>query len=116
MSTNQTVKQIKDDAIIDIKVNKNYYLMVKASLLTMLTELNSENPKNASEFMKNLLSKKYEELDPKEKIFFTLTLLIGEIEKQAFDSDQFSEKEIDVDKLKSDLKSDVEKVKKSNED
>ena len=116
MSSKETVKQIKDDAIIDIKVNKSYYLMVKASLLTILTELNSEGSKTASEFMKNLISKKYEELDPKERVFFTLTLLIGEIEKQALENDAFEEKELDVEKIKADLKSDIKKAEESNED
>ena len=82
--------------------------MVKASLLTMLTELNSENPKDASVFMKNLVSKKYEELDPKERIFYTLTLLVGEIEKQASENDQFIEKEIDLESI-------VKESEKSNE-
>ena len=51
-------------------------------------------------------------MSDKERIFYTLTLLIGEIEKQATDTDQLQEKEIDVEKLKSELN----KASKSNED
>ena len=37
------VKEIKDDAIIDIKVNKAYYLMVKATSLYLFKQMPEEN-------------------------------------------------------------------------
>ncbi len=113
MATTQKVKQIKDDAILSIKVNKSYYLMVKASLLTMLTEINDDKSSDLTKFMKSLVTKGYNELDAKEKVFYTLTLLVGEIEKQAQDADAFIEKEIDIEKY---IKSSEKDVKDSNED
>tara|TARA_B110000858_G_C17408275_1_gene295549 strand:+ start:150 stop:482 length:333 start_codon:yes stop_codon:yes gene_type:complete len=104
-------KELKDDAIINVKVNKTFYMMSKAALLVLFGEVNKEK-NNADTFIKNLISKKYEEMSDKERIFYTLTLLIGEIEKQAADTDQLQEKEIDVEKLKSELN----KASKSNED
>jgi len=94
--TKQVVKQLKDDIVLDIKVNKSYYLMVKQSLLTILTEIHDKSAGDTQEFIKNLVSKKYEELNPKERIFYTLTLLVGEIEKQASENDGLIEKEIDL--------------------
>ena len=70
--------------------------MVKASLLTMLTEIYDKSKGEAQVFIKDLVSKKYEELNEKERIFYTLTLLVGEIEKQAMANDGFIEKEIDI--------------------
>ncbi len=113
MATIQKVKQLKDDAILSIKVNKSYYLMVKASLLTMLTEINSDKDSDLTKFMKSLVTKGYNELDSKEKVFYTLTLLVGEIEKQAQDTDAFIEKEIDLEQY---IKESKEDAKDSNED
>ena len=104
MATIQKVKQLKDDAVLNIKVNKSYYLMVKASLLTMLTEINTNKEVDITKFMKSLTTKDYNELDAKEKIFYTLTLLVGEIEKQAQDADALIEKEIDIEKYIKDPK------------
>ncbi len=104
MATTQKVKQLKDDAILSIKVNKSYYLMVKASLLTMLTEVNDDKDSDITKFMKSLITKGYNELDAKEKVFYTLTLLVGEIEKQAQDTDSFFEKEIDIEQYIKDSK------------
>ena len=33
------VKEMKDDALLDVKVNKTYYQMAKAALLTILQDV-----------------------------------------------------------------------------
>ena len=48
-----------------------------------------------------------------ERTFYTLTLLVGEIEKQAIETKSFIEKDISEDDLKKALDA---KVSKSNED
>ncbi len=109
---NKKVKELKDDVILDVKVNKTYYMMVKAALFTLLNDVYTVEKGSADEFVQEMLKKKYEELDDKQRAFYTLTLLIGEIEKQALENNAFIEKEIDTEKLKTDLK----KAEKSNED
>ena len=106
-------KVIKDDALIDIQVNKTYYMMCKASLFTLFKNIHSQSTENAEEFIKEVTSKGYENLDETQRIFYTLTLLVGEIEKQAFNNNLFVDKE-DNEKIKESLKKDSED--KSSED
>lgn len=87
------VKEIKDDALIDIKVNKNFYLMSKDSLYTIFKYLlkNESNEEN----IQNILTKKFNELSDFERAFYTLTLLTSEIEKQVqSNSDLYIEKNV----------------------
>jgi hypothetical protein len=85
------VKEIKDDAIIDIKVNKAYYLMVKATSLYIFKQMPEEN---REEYLKNSLTKEYKDLDEIQRAFRTITLLLSEIEQSASDQNLFDEKEV----------------------
>jgi len=87
----KTVQQIKDDALLDIKVNKSYYLMVKNLSLYLFTTISEEERATK---IANLKEKKYEEMDDLEKSFYTVALLISEIEKQAKETDNLEDKEI----------------------
>ena len=86
-----TVKEIKEDALLNVKVNKTYYLMVK-NLSFYLFHSISEDEREVT--VSNLKEKKYEEMTDLEKSFYTVALLISEIEKQALDTDSLIEKEI----------------------
>ena len=86
------VKELKDDAIINIKVNKSYYLMAKAASFTILNSLNVSQKGDA--YFKELMSKNYADLNENERIFYTLILLLAEIEKEAGNNKQYDEKEI----------------------
>jgi hypothetical protein len=85
------VKELKDDAIIDVKVNKAYYFMVKSVLLHLATTITVEN-KEA--YLKEAISKEYKDLDEAQRAFYTISLLLAEIEKVATDTKQIEEKEV----------------------
>lgn len=87
------VKEIKDDAIIDIKVNKAFYLMTKNLLYTLFLQI--QEFENSEELIKEVAEKPYAELNELQKGFHTLTLLLAEIERQATENNMFEEKEID---------------------
>ncbi len=108
MESTTKVKELKDDATMNVLVNKTFYMMAKSSLITIFKELNN----TSKDYIKNITSKSYADLNDKERIFYTLTLLIGEIEKQALNNNMFVEKDIDTAALKKSL----EKINKSNED
>ena len=110
----QKVKELKDDAIVDVQINKTFYQMCKASLFVVFKKLfvNSNNP---DEFVKKLLSKQYIDMTDDERIFYTFTLIIGEVEKQAKDKDLFIDKEVSLGEIKEAL-SKAAKTEKSNED
>jgi hypothetical protein len=80
------VKELKDDSIIDIKVNKNFYLMCKNASYTILTEMIKIN--SSEEYVKDCITKSYDQLDDHQKCFYTLALLLAEIETQATSQDK----------------------------
>jgi hypothetical protein len=85
------IKEIKDDAIIDIQVNKSYYLMVKALSLQLFLNVNVEDK---DQYLKELMTKEYKELDENQRSLYTVILLLAEIESQATRQNLYEEKEI----------------------
>jgi hypothetical protein len=101
------VQEMKNDAIIEIKVNKNYYLMVKATLFDLFTILTEKG--STEESLKSIANRPYAELTPNERSFYTVTLLLAEIEKQAKENNLYDEKDFDAEKF-------LEEQEKSSED
>jgi len=87
------VKEIKDDAIIEIKVNKPFYLMNKNLLYMLFLQL--QESENSEQLIKEVAEKPYTELNELQKGFHTVTLLLAEIERQATENNLYEEKEID---------------------
>ena len=106
------VKELKDDAILDVKVNKTYYMMTKSAVYTVFKVL-YDNSGDPDAFVKQIITKEFKDMDDTERLFYTLTLLVGEIEKQALEHDAFIEKDVDIDAMKEELS---KKLKESNED
>lgn len=85
------VKELKDDAIIKIELNKSFYLMTKALsyyLFTLFPEAERE------EQLTKTMQGSYVDLDDLQRGFYTIALLLAEIEKQAKDNNLYDEKEI----------------------
>jgi hypothetical protein len=87
-----TVKELKDDAIVEIKVNKSFYLMTKALSYFLFQTIKDDNEREES--LKKIMTGKYEDMNDFERSFYTVTLLLAEIEKQAQDNKLYEEKEI----------------------
>jgi hypothetical protein len=85
-------KELKEDAILDVKVNKPFYMMAKAASFAILKSMNV--PDKGDEYLKDVMTKKYEELDDMQRAFYTIVLLLAEIERQATQNNLFTEKEI----------------------
>ena len=88
-----TVKEIKDDAIINIQVNKSYYLMVKALSLQLFNNINVEDKDG---YLKELLTKEYKDLNDEQRSLYTIILLLAEVETQATKQDLYEEREITI--------------------
>lgn len=84
------LKELKDDALINVQVNKSYYFMVKLELFSAVDNIVNTAPDEAKDLDK-ILEKKYEELTPKQKTVFTLSLLVAEIERVALKENLFDE-------------------------
>ena len=86
------VKELKDDALVEIKVNKTYYLMMKAALFYVFMQNEDQEQKNES--IKKIMENKLEDLNEWERTFHTITLFLAEVEKQAAQNDLYIEKEV----------------------
>jgi hypothetical protein len=86
------VKELKDDALVKVEVNKNYYLMMKSTLFYLFLQKTDE--KEREEAIKKVMSGKFEDMDDWERSFHTITLFLAEVEKQASTNNLYDEKEI----------------------
>lgn len=86
------VKELKDDALVEIKVNKNYYLMMKSTLFYLFMQRDNDVEREAS--ITKVMSGKVEDMDDWERAFHTITLFLAEVEKQATNNNLYNEKEI----------------------
>jgi hypothetical protein len=86
------VKELKDDIILDVKVNKAYYMMLKSTLFYLFQQQSDETVREES--LKRIMTGKYEDMNDLERSFYTITIMLAEIEKVAKEQDAYNEKEI----------------------
>lgn len=84
------LKELKDDALIDVQVNKSYYFMVKLELFNAVETMINEKPEEAKN-IETIITRKYEELSTLEKTIYTLSLFVAEIERVALEKNLFVE-------------------------
>lgn len=82
MSTNK-LKELKNDAIVDIQVNKAYYFMVKLELFKVISNYIKTHSEEEVKELANIVSRKYEELTDEQKTIFVFSLMLAEIERVA---------------------------------
>ena len=87
------VKEMKEDAIINVKVNKAFYLMVKNVSFYLFQQF-PEKEEEREDTLKRIMEGKYEDLNELERSFYTVTLLLAEIEQQAKNNNSYDEKEV----------------------
>ena len=88
------VKELKDDAILSIKVNKSYYIMLKNSLYYLFTQIQLTGAEETEKSLAKIKEADYSKMNSLEQCFFTTTLMITEIEKTSVEEKLFDEKEI----------------------
>ena len=93
----QTFTEIADDAIIDIKVNKSFYFMVKNLGFTLYKLMSPEEAQIFNDLMQkkdNNLLPDYNNLSQPQQNFYTVMLLLAEIEKEALKNNLIQSKEV----------------------
>ena len=93
----QTFTEIADNAIIDIKVNKSFYFMVKNLGFTLYKLMSQEESQIFNELMQkkdNNLLPDYNALSQSQQNFYTIMLLLAEIEKEAIKNNLTQSKEV----------------------
>ena len=86
------VKEIKDDAVVSIKVNKSFYMMTKALSFYLYQQVGVK--KNTEEYFQELMTKAYPDLDDLQRSFYTVALLLAEMETQMKAENLYIEKEV----------------------
>jgi len=89
-----TVKELKDDALVNIEVNKSFYFMVKNTLFYLFRVMDVKEEER-EDVLKQLMSKTFNDMTHWEQAFYTTTLMLAEIERQAAITNQYQEVEID---------------------
>ena len=69
-------------------------MIAKAASFTILKGMNIPEKENGDEYFKKIMNEKYENLDENQRAFYTVVLLLAEIEKQATENNLFIEKEV----------------------
>jgi hypothetical protein len=87
------VKELKDDAVVEVQVNKNYYLMLKSTLYFIFQNLAPDVDKR-EESLAKIKEGKYENMNEFERSFYTISLMLAEIERKSVSTDNIVEKEI----------------------
>lgn len=86
------VKELKDDALVNIVVNKTYYFMVKSLAYSLTQQLLDEN--KDPQYIKDSFEKPYDQINEAQRNLQTIGLMIAEIEAQAEKQNLTVEKEI----------------------
>jgi hypothetical protein len=86
------VKEIADDAKVSIQVNKGFYMMTKALSYYLFQEIRKTS--ESEEYFKDVMQKKYQDLDDLQRSFYTIALLLAEMETQFKNENLYIEKEV----------------------
>jgi hypothetical protein len=86
------VKELKDGAIVSIQVNKGFYMMTKALSFNLYQQISKQE--KPEEYIKDVMTKSYTELDDLQKSFYTVALLLAEMETQFKNENLYTEKEV----------------------
>lgn len=86
------VKELKDDLLVEVQVNKAYYMMLKATLHYLFHLIPDDEQRAVA--LKAITDGDYIKMDAYQRSFYTITLILAEIERVAKEKNLFDEKEI----------------------
>jgi len=88
------VKELKDDAIVSVPVNKSYYFMMKNNLFYLFNQIQSTGAEASEKSIETIKAADYSKMSQVEQSFYAVTLMISEIERLALEQNLFDEKEV----------------------
>lgn len=88
------VKELKDDALLSVQVNKAYYFMLKNTLFCLFNQIQAQGKEEAEKSIETIKAADYAKMTQVEQAFYTVTLMISEIERISTEQNLFEEKEI----------------------
>ena len=88
------VKELKDDALLSVQVNKAYYFMLKNTLFYLFNQIQAQGAEASQKSIETIKAADYSKMSQVEQCFYTVTLMISEIEKISVEQNLFDEKEV----------------------
>jgi hypothetical protein len=88
------VKELKDDALLSVQVNKAYYFMLKNTLFYLFNQIQAQGAEASEKSIETIKAADYSKMSQVEQAFYTVTLMISEIEKISVEQNLFDEKEV----------------------
>jgi hypothetical protein len=88
------VKELKDDALLSVQVNKAYYFMLKNTLFYLFNQIQAQGAEASEKSIETIKAADYSKMSQVEQCFYTVTLMISEIEKISVEQNLFDEKEV----------------------
>ena len=89
-----TVKELKDDALVSVQVNKAYYFMMKNTLFYLFNQIQAQGKEEAEKSIETIQAADYSKMSQVEQAFYTTTLMISEIERLSVEQKLYDEKEV----------------------
>jgi hypothetical protein len=89
-----TVKELKDDALLSVQVNKAYYFMLKNTLFYLFNQIQTQNKEESDKSIETIKDADYSKMTQLEQSFYTVTLMISEIERISTEQKLYDEKEV----------------------
>lgn len=86
------IKELKDDALVSIKINKNYYYMLKGTLFYLFKNIPEDS--NKEDILQKIMKSEYNEMTEFEQCFYTIMIALTEIERVATEENLYDEKEV----------------------
>ena len=88
------VKELKDDALVSVQVNKAYYFMMKNTLFYLFNQIQAQGKEEAEKSIETIQAADYSKMSQVEQAFYTTTLMISEIERLSVEQKLYDEKEV----------------------
>jgi hypothetical protein len=88
------VKELKDDALLSVQVNKAYYFMLKNTLFYLFNQIQAQGAEASEKSIETIKAADYSKMSQVEQCFYTVTLMISEVERISVEQNLFDEKEV----------------------
>jgi len=91
------LKELKKDAVVDVKVDKNFYFLIKKTLFDLIKDMNTDDQKKLTEKIK---AQNFDDLTSIQEASYLFSVIIASVEQTAIKENLYEE--IDVDDIKID--------------
>lgn len=82
------LKQLKEDVTVNVKVNKNFYFLIKKTLFDIIKDMSTEDQNKLTEKIKE---RNFENLSSAQEAAYLFSILIADVEQTAIKENLYEE-------------------------